>query len=281
MKKANLGGRWGEIAAFKFFIGFQVGRIFLRWYMTGKSRSRCCTALTLWLWSPRSQKPCWHAVRLLSPQFLPCLSYLHRTFHFSVTLQIQATLSVGSFWPPLGALAHNYFYKNLLPLLHSLLTSLSSASPILLCGCWNLDTAKAPAVSAIAVYHPAHPSVFTHESLSANYVVQWGARMDFGQHPACRDPALCKHPWAQQKHKHIDKTVLEIETGTCHKHSQELLSPLCCCENRSFISLHLLSSPNVFRSAPRGSASLGYFKPKQLPLRAFLSECVSWMQTQK
>lgn len=161
MKKANLGGRWGEIAAFKFFIGFQVGRIFLRWYMTGKSRSRCCTALTLWLWSPRSQKPCWHAVRLLSPQFLPCLSYLHRTFHFSVTLQIQATLSVGSFWPPLGALAHNYFYKNLLPLLHSLLTSLSSASPILLCGCWNLDTAKAPAVSAIAVYHPAHPSVFT------------------------------------------------------------------------------------------------------------------------
>lgn len=54
---------------------------------------------------------------------------------FSVTSQNQATLFVGIFRAPLGALAHNYFYKNLLPLLHSLLTSLSSASPILLRGC--------------------------------------------------------------------------------------------------------------------------------------------------
>lgn len=70
----------------------------------------------------------------------------------------------------------------------------------------------------------------TQGSFSAYYIVQWGARMAFGQDPACRDLSLSKHFWTQQQHKHVDKTVLEIETGFCHKCSQDLLCPLCCSE---------------------------------------------------
>lgn len=87
----------------------------------------------------------------------------------------------------------------------------------LLCGCWNLDTTKTPTVSAVAVYHPAHPPVSTHRSSSANYIVQLEARMVFGQHPTWWDTALWKQSWTKQQHKHISKIVLEIEKGLCHK----------------------------------------------------------------
>lgn len=84
MKKTTLGGSWGVIAAFKFFIGFQAGRIFLWCYMTGKSKSSC-TAPAWWLQSPRSSSHSgmqsgfflpgfWHALAISTERFIFCHS---------------------------------------------------------------------------------------------------------------------------------------------------------------------------------------------------------------
>lgn len=211
MKKATLGGNWGVIAAFKIFIGLQVGRKFLWCYMTGNSKSSCTAPA--WLQSPRSSSHTGMQSGFFLPGFWHAWAISTERFIFCHSAEAKQHGSLGIFQAPLGTAAHNYFYKNLLQLLHSLPTSPFTPSPLLLHDCWNLDTAKAPAVSAIAVYRP------THGNSSANSIVQRRARTVFGQHPACGDPALCKHSWAQRQQKHIDKIALEIGMRVCHKPS--------------------------------------------------------------
>lgn len=168
-------------------------------------------------------------------------------FHFSSPRRTRQCCFDGIFQSPPGILAHNYFYKTLLQLLNLLPTSPPSTSPFLLCGCWNINIAKAPAVSALAVNCPAGLSVSSHGSLSANYIAQVGARMVFGQHGACWNLALCKHSRATQTYQ--QNSAWNRKRTLPQTLSRALFLSVVV---RSLISLGALTSPSAFCSTPRG-----------------------------
>lgn len=211
MKKASIVGRWGMNAAL-FFYWFSNTKNFcygVTWQgnvgMSGSwtgirsakfLHSTCCLLQNCWI----------------SPCFLLCTdrngAISTECLQFLSLYRSQQMLGFGVFQAPLGALVPNYFHKNLLQLLHTLPVSPSSSNPLCSVAAENL------APQRHLLFLQLLSTTLPIRSSSANYIVQWEARMVFGQHPTWWDTALWKQSWTKQQHKHISKIVLEIEKGT-------------------------------------------------------------------